>query len=101
MQLITIHRLTDSQGFSTFIPMKIISEIFIFPIKVYQKLISPILGPTCRYSPTCSHYAIEAIRTWGVFRGGWLAAKRIARCNPWGGSGCDPVPTKENHAKKT
>lgn len=81
--------------------MKIIREIFIFPIKVYQKLISPILGPTCRYHPTCSHYAVEAIRTWGVFKGTWLAAKRIASCNPWGGSGYDPVPTKENHAKKT
>lgn len=62
------------------------------PIQLYRLLISPILGPRCRYAPSCSAYAVEAIETHGVTRGGWLAVRRIARCHPWGGSGYDPVP---------
>ena len=61
-------------------------------IWVYRHLISPLTPPACRYTPTCSQYAVEAIRKYGPFRGGWLAFKRILRCNPWGGSGYDPVP---------
>ncbi|MEL6357071.1 MAG: membrane protein insertion efficiency factor YidD, partial [Bacteroidota bacterium] len=53
------------------------------------------LAPRCRYQPTCSHYAIEAIEKWGIFKGTWLAIKRVTRCHPWGGSGYDPVPKKE------
>jgi uncharacterized protein len=64
-------------------------------IRLYQLVISPILGPRCRYLPTCSEYAVEAIDRHGVVAGSWLAAKRIARCHPWGGSGLDPVPEKE------
>jgi putative membrane protein insertion efficiency factor len=65
---------------------------FIGIIRLYQWGISPLLGPKCRFTPTCSHYAVEALRRHGLFRGSWLAARRIARCHPWGGSGHDPVP---------
>ncbi|MGF1639804.1 MAG: membrane protein insertion efficiency factor YidD [Rhodospirillales bacterium] len=58
----------------------------------YQYLISPILPVSCRYLPSCSHYALEAIDRFGAAKGGWLAARRILRCHPWGGSGFDPVP---------
>ena len=61
-------------------------------IKVYQKYLSPMLGPSCRFHPTCSEYALQAIEFYGVFRGGFLAIKRILKCNPWGGSGFDPLP---------
>ena len=69
-----------------------ISTIFIFPIKLYQWCISPFLPNACRYTPTCSQYGIEAIKKYGIFKGGWLLLKRLLRCNPWGGSGYDPVP---------
>ena len=61
-------------------------------VKLYRLAISPWLGMNCRFQPTCSEYAIEALRTHGVFKGAWLAARRIGRCHPWGGSGYDPVP---------
>jgi len=61
-------------------------------IRAYRFLLSPWLGTRCRYVPTCSMYAIEAIERCGPLRGAWLAAARIARCHPWGGSGYDPVP---------
>lgn len=64
----------------------------IWLVKFYRFAISPWLGGNCRFQPTCSEYAIEALRTHGVLRGGWLAARRISRCHPWGGSGYDPVP---------
>lgn len=59
---------------------------------LYRIAISPWLGGNCRYEPTCSEYALQALREHGAFRGTWLAAKRIARCHPWGGHGYDPVP---------
>lgn len=71
---------------------KLLSYIFIFLIRIYQYVISPILPNSCRYTPTCSQYGIEAIQKHGPIKGGWLAAKRIASCNPWGGHGHDPVP---------
>ncbi|MCB0464745.1 MAG: membrane protein insertion efficiency factor YidD [Aequorivita sp.] len=74
----------------------ILTYPFVLLIKGYQNFISPILPSSCRYTPTCSHYAIEALQTHGLLKGGWLAAKRIASCNPWGGSGYDPVPPKKN-----
>ena len=72
--------------------LKILSFILVIPIKLYQILISPLIGPNCRYHPTCSQYSIEAINTPGPFKGTWLAIKRISSCHPWGGSGHDPVP---------
>tara|TARA_B100001758_G_C18026127_1_gene410647 strand:+ start:89 stop:310 length:222 start_codon:yes stop_codon:yes gene_type:complete len=68
------------------------SLIFIIPIKIYQILISPLLGPSCRFTPTCSQYTIEAIQKYGPLKGGWLGFRRILRCHPWGGCGHDPVP---------
>jgi uncharacterized protein len=71
---------------------KLVSKLLIGIIRVYQYAISPYLPPSCRYSPTCSSYGIEAIRKYGPVKGGWLTLKRVASCHPWGGSGYDPVP---------
>ena len=71
---------------------QLISHFFLLLIRLYQILLSPILGASCRYTPTCSQYGIVAIRKYGPFKGGWLTLKRIGRCNPWGGHGHDPVP---------
>ena len=65
---------------------------FVLLIKGYQLIISPLLPPTCRFQPTCSHYAKDALIKFGLFKGGWLAVKRISKCHPWGGSGYDPIP---------
>ena len=70
--------------------------LLIAPIRFYRAAISPHLPPACRYEPSCSVYAIEAIEVWGV-RGVWLAIKRILRCHPWGSSGYDPVPLPHTH----
>lgn len=72
-------------------------RLFVLPIRLYQLFISPVLPPACRFYPTCSAYALEAIMTHGVLRGGWLALRRLARCHPWGGSGYDPVPPARRH----
>ena len=61
-------------------------------IKLYQKYLSPLLGQSCRFHPTCSQYAFLAIDKYGIFKGGFLAIKRILKCNPWGGSGVDNLP---------
>lgn len=75
-------------------------NILAFPlillVRFYQVAISPFTPSTCRYNPTCSHYAIEALKKRGLIIGGWLSLKRIIRCHPWGGSGYDPVPEKKN-----
>ena len=72
---------------------KVLAAPFILLIKFYQICISPLKGgPTCRFTPTCSQYALEAFRKYGPFKGFWLSLKRILRCHPWGGSGYDPVP---------
>jgi putative membrane protein insertion efficiency factor len=65
---------------------------FILIIRFYQLVISPWLGPKCRYTPTCSQYALEAFKKYGPFKGFLLSLKRISSCHPWGGSGYDPVP---------
>lgn len=66
--------------------------IFIFLIKIYQKVISPITPPSCRFYPTCSHYGIEAIQKHGAFKGSYLTVKRISKCHPFHEGGIDPVP---------
>lgn len=78
---------------------KILTYPFILLIKGYQNFISPLLPSSCRYTPTCSHYAVDALQTHGLLKGGWLAAKRIGSCNPWGGSGYDPVPSKNGNSE--
>jgi uncharacterized protein len=70
----------------------VLSFPFILLIRLYQYVISPALGPKCRYTPTCSQYGIEALKKYGPIKGLWLTVKRIGRCHPWGGSGYDPVP---------
>lgn len=80
--------------------MEWVGELFIFIVRIYQKLLSPILGSNCRYQPTCSHYMIGAIREWGPISGIWLGIKRIFRCHPWGGHGYDPVPVRPGSKKR-
>jgi putative membrane protein insertion efficiency factor len=79
--------------------LKKMNRLLIFPfivlIKFYQTLISPLLGSNCRYQPTCSEYSIEALKTWGLFKGLLISLKRIFKCHPWGGKGYDPVPKKD------
>ncbi|MEQ2006106.1 MAG: membrane protein insertion efficiency factor YidD [Limisphaerales bacterium] len=76
--------------------MNLAQHILLFALRLYRWFVSPALtllfGAACRYEPTCSVYAMTAVRQHGALRGGWLAVKRIARCQPWGGCGCDPVP---------
>lgn len=78
------------------LPFKLLSKvmelIFIGLVKFYQKAISPLFPPSCRYHPTCSSYCLEALRKHGPFKGLYLCLKRVFSCNPWGGSGYDPVP---------
>jgi len=71
---------------------KLPAKILTGAIRFYQYAISPYLPPSCRYTPTCSAYGIEAIQKYGAVKGGWLTLKRLASCHPWGGSGYDPVP---------
>lgn len=71
---------------------KLFAETAVYIIKFYKLLISPLLPASCRYYPTCSVYSIRVIRKFGIIKGGYLAAKRIISCNPFGGSGFDPVP---------
>ncbi|MBX3238446.1 MAG: membrane protein insertion efficiency factor YidD [Chitinophagaceae bacterium] len=72
--------------------LRICSIPFIWLIKLYQLILSPVLGRSCRFTPTCSQYGIEALRKHGLLKGLWLTARRISRCHPWGGHGYDPVP---------
>lgn len=70
----------------------VLVSLLLLPIWVYQKVISPYTPPSCRFTPTCSEYAKQALKKHGPIKGLWLAIKRISRCHPWGGSGYDPVP---------
>ena len=69
-----------------------LTKLLILPIRFYQRFISPLTPPTCRFTPTCSQYAVEALQKHGPLKGSWLALKRLLRCHPCGGSGYDPVP---------
>lgn len=72
--------------------------ILLLPVYFYRAVISPLTPPSCRYTPTCSQYTIEALKTHGPLKGSYLSAKRILSCNPWGGSGYDPVPEPKSKA---
>jgi len=74
------------------------SKLMVFLIKTYQYVISPLLGQRCRFYPSCSSYAVEAIHSFGFFRGCYLMFKRLLRCHPWGGSGYDPISETKPHA---
>jgi len=71
---------------------RLLGKFFVLLIRFYQYAISPYLMPSCRYTPSCSAFGAEAINKHGPFKGGWLTLKRFLSCNPWGGSGYDPVP---------
>ena len=79
--------------------MNIFTQLLIKLIKTYKYIISPLIGPSCRYLPTCSEYSIEALKTYGFIKGFSLSVKRIMSCHPWGDSGFDPVK-KEIKSKK-
>ena len=70
-------------------------------IRIYQRFISPLLGPRCRFYPSCSSYAVQALTVHGVIKGSGLAAWRLLRCHPWNPGGLDPVPPRHGHADKT
>ena len=72
--------------------MSPLATLLSLPVRAYRLVFSPWVGHNCRYQPTCSAYALEALETHGAVKGSWLAARRIGRCHPWGGSGYDPVP---------
>ncbi len=78
---------------------KIVIAPFVFLVRVYQYLISPLLPKSCRFEPTCSAYTIEALKVHGLFKGLALSFHRIMRCHPWGGSGYDPVPPKKRNTQ--
>ncbi len=71
---------------------RLLVRLLVLPIRFYQLCISPLLGPSCRFTPTCSEYARQALIKHGPVKGLWLAFRRLLRCHPWGGSGYDPVP---------
>lgn len=71
---------------------KLLTRALLLLIRSYQLFISPLIGPRCRFYPTCSHYALEALRVHGLRHGSWLALRRICRCHPWNPGGVDPVP---------
>jgi hypothetical protein len=91
------HPVAPQQGgrppnhFSRLVRQVLISP-FLLLIRLYQLIVSPWLGPKCRFTPTCSQYGMEALRKHGLVKGLWLTIRRVSKCHPWGGSGYDPVP---------
>lgn len=78
--------------------MSPLAHLLALPVRGYRLILSPWVGHGCRFQPTCSAYALEALSRHGALYGGWLALRRIARCHPWGGHGFDPVPGSEDDA---
>ncbi len=78
-----------------------IRRIYLLPVFIYRYVISPVLPKACRYYPTCSAYAVEAVMVHGVVRGSWMALCRLARCHPWAAGGIDPVPPLSSRLTKT
>ncbi len=78
--------------------MSPLAHIFALPVRAYRLILSPWLGHSCRYQPTCSAYALEAVQVHGSIRGSWLAVRRLARCHPWAAGGYDPVPSRADTA---
>lgn len=76
-------------------------EAVVLLLRLYQLTLSPLLGPVCRFAPSCSSYAVTAVRRYGVLHGGWLTARRLARCHPWNDGGWDPVPERRTHDRST
>lgn len=74
-------------------------HMLIFLVRAYQVVLSPHLGSNCRFEPSCSNYALEALRMHGAWRGGWLTLRRLLRCRPWGSCGYDPVPLERKLQK--
>jgi len=74
-------------------------RVVVLGLRLYRLVVSPLYGPTCRFYPSCSEYALIAVDRHGVVRGGWLAVRRLLRCHPWNPGGVDPVPPLEGHAK--
>lgn len=81
--------------------MSTVRRLAIAPVRFYQRFLSPLKPPTCRFSPTCSQYAIEAVEAHGIARGSWLALRRIARCHPFTAGGLDPVPPKKHRSENS
>ncbi len=98
--LVKVDLIFDFSTIFVSVNLKMLNRILTFPfvvlIKFYQLFISPWVGKNCRYEPTCSHYTLEALKVHGLFKGSWLAIKRIGSCHPWGGEGYDPVPPKKH-----
>ena len=72
--------------------LNFLGKLVLLPVHFYRHFISPLTPPSCRYTPTCSQYMVEAVTKYGPFKGTWMGIKRLLRCHPWGGSGYDPVP---------
>ena len=85
----------DEQGGPTRLRISLLAKPLIFGVRLYQAALSPLLGGHCRYHPTCSEYAVEAMATHGALRGSWLILRRVLRCHPLGGEGYDPVPPRK------
>ncbi|MDF2234488.1 membrane protein insertion efficiency factor YidD [Albimonas sp. CAU 1670] len=75
---------------------RLLARLLALPVHAYRLFVSPWLGRNCRFAPSCSEYALEALETHGPLKGGWLALRRISRCHPWGGEGHDPVPPRRD-----
>ncbi|TVZ41678.1 hypothetical protein P886_1026 [Alteromonadaceae bacterium 2753L.S.0a.02] len=81
--------------------MSLAARIALAPVFFYRYFVSPLLGPRCRFEPTCSSYAIEAVASWGLLKGMLLAIRRLSRCHPWHSGGFDPVPANPNNRKQS